>query len=135
MKRSKSMFHVLVVTALFFFPTISSAEETYRLRMFFGLSIPTGGAVSLKQWNDFEKSLLATSFDGFNVVDLVGYYQGSPERSKLVTLIVKGKDINKIDDVQEAKKVAKAYARKLGQESVMIVTVPILAWDFIEAEK
>lgn len=107
-------------------PLSASAEETYRLRMFFGLSLPSGGAVSLEQWQTFQSEQLATTFDGFNVVDSVGFYKGKPERSKIVTLIVKEQEIAK------AKQLAKSYAEKFHQESVMIVKVPVLEWSFVE---
>ncbi len=103
----------------------NSTEDVYRLRLFFGLSLPEGGAVSLEQWQNFQNNEIATAFEGFNVVDSVGYYQGKPERSKIVTLIVKQPDINK------AKSLASRYAKKFGQDSVMMVTVPVLEWEFI----
>ncbi len=33
----------------------STPVEIYSVRMFFGLSIPNGGAVSLNDWDAFEK--------------------------------------------------------------------------------
>lgn len=105
------------------------ADEIYRLRIFFGLSLPGGGAVSLNDWQVFERENLSKAFDGFNVVDSTGYYQGKPERSKIVTVIVDKKGI------QKAKKLAKIYAKQFQQESVMIVKVPVLEWSFIGAEE
>ena len=72
-----------------------------------------------------EKKQIAETFEGFNVVDSIGYYQGEPERSKIVTLIGEKKDILK------AKELAKSYAKQFQQESVMIVVVPVLDWSFI----
>jgi len=106
----------------------SSAEDVFRLRMFFGLSIPGGGAVSLEEWNLFQQEEIIKTFDGFNVVDSVGYYKGKPERSKIVTVIVKQQDIKK------AKELAALYSKKFKQESVMIVKVPVLEWSFIGAD-
>ena len=100
-------------------------DEVFRLRMFFGLSLPEGGAVSLADWQAFQKNKIAKTFEGFNVVDSVGYYKGKPERSKIVTLIVESKDIPK------AKKLASQYAKKFKQDSVMIVKVPVLEWSFV----
>jgi len=106
----------------------SNAEDVFRLRMFFGLSIPRGGAVSLEEWNLFQQEEIIKTFDGFNVVDSVGYYKGKPERSKIVTVIVKQQDIKK------AKELAALYSKKFKQESVMIVKVPVLEWSFIGAD-
>ena len=107
----------------------SYAAETYRLRLFFGLSLPNGGSVSLDDWRSFQINTIAKTFDGFNVVDSIGFYKGKPERSKIVTLIVEAKDIPK------AKQLAALYARQFEQDSVMVVKVPVLEWSFIEAKK
>ena len=128
MRNSKRAIFVLLVTTMLTFSTNSFAGEIYRLRIFFGLSLPNGGAVSLNDWQVFEREKLSKTFEGFNVVDSTGYYKGKPERSKIVTLIVEEKDI------QKAKDLAKLYARKFQQESVMIVKVPVLEWSFIEAK-
>ncbi len=106
-----------------------TSVETYSVRMFFGLSIPNGGAVSLYDWETFEKEQISRTFEGYNIVDSIGYYKGKPEHSKIGTFIVKKKDIPKI------KELARAYAHQFQQESVMIVLVPVLEWSFIEAGK
>ncbi|BFM14765.1 hypothetical protein R50073_09480 [Maricurvus nonylphenolicus] len=93
--------------------------------MFFGLSLPGGGAVSLAEWQSFQQEEIVKVFDGFNVVDSVGYYKGKPERSKIVTVIVESKDIAK------ANALASLYAKRFKQDSVMIVKVPVLEWSFI----
>lgn len=106
-----------------------NADEVFRLRIFFGLSIPGGGAVSLDDWQSFQKDEIAKVFDGFNVVDSIGYYKGKPEYSKIVTIIVGAKEIPK------AKKLAALYAKRFKQDSVMIVKVPVLEWSFIGADE
>jgi hypothetical protein len=111
------------------FPVGGYADEIYRVRLFFGLSVPNGGAVSLSDWQRFEREQIAKTFEGFNVVDSVGFYKGKPERSKIVTLIVDEKEIPKV------KELAKSYANQFQQESVMMVKVPVLEWRFIEADK
>ena len=103
----------------------SNAEEVFRLRMFFGLSMPSGGGVSLDEWNSFQQEEIVKTFDGFNVVDSVGYYKGKPERSKIVTVIVTQ------PEVEKAKKLAALYSKQFKQESVMIVKIPVLEWGFI----
>ncbi|MCG7534857.1 DUF3574 domain-containing protein [Pseudoalteromonas sp. OOF1S-7] len=104
------------------------ADEVYRLRLFFGLSLPDGGGVSLEQWQAFQNGEIVKTFDGFNVVDSVGYYKGKPERSKVVTVIVDEQGVEK------AKALASLYARRFGQESVMLVKVPVAEWRFIGPE-
>ena len=105
------------------------ADEHYRLRMYFGLSLPAGGAVSLVQWQAFQDAEIATIFDGFNVVDSVGYYRGKPERSKLVTVV------GTAEQLKEAKAIAARYASKFQQESVMVITTPVVEWEFIGPEQ
>ena len=107
----------------------SQAEDVFRLRMFFGLSLPNGGAVSLADWDDFQNTTLVEAFEGFNVVDSTGFYKGKPERSKVVTLIVSEQDIAK------AKNVAAAYAKRFKQDSVMVVKVPVEEWSFVGPSK
>lgn len=101
-----------------------AADQNYRLRMYFGLSLPSGNAVSLNDWQAFEQNQIAKVFDGFNVVDSVGYYQGKPERSKIVTIILQEKDIGK------ARSLAQTYAKTFKQESVMMVKVKVEEWSF-----
>lgn len=117
----------LLAALLLAFHSGVQADDVYRLRMFFGLSIPTGGGVSIQQWEQFERDQIATTFDGFNVVDSVGYWKGQPERSKIVTLI--GTEA----ELAPAKDLAQAYAKQFHQDSVMLVRVPVSAWDFISA--
>lgn len=110
------------------FSTLSYAHETenYRVRMYFGLSMPSGGAVSLYDWDKFQNEQIASAFSGFNVVDSVGYYQGKPERSKVVTIVIKKEDMSVV------KEVAKKYATLFSQDSVMVVAVPVDKWLFVK---
>ncbi|MET1255167.1 DUF3574 domain-containing protein [Aliikangiella maris] len=117
-----------IIAVLFSMAPYCVADDVFRLRMFFGLSLPSGGAVSLDEWHTFQQNEIANVFEGFNVVDSVGYYQGKAERSKIVTVIVEQKDI------QKAKKIAALYARRFKQDSVMIVKVPVLEWSFVGAD-
>ena len=95
--------------------------------MFFGLSLPTGGGVSLRQWQQFQNEHIAKVFEGFNVVDSTGYYQGEPERSKVVTIVVCEQEMAKVRDV------AAEYARQFHQDSVMLVQVAVSSWEFVGA--
>jgi len=103
-------------------------SELFRVRLFFGLSIPNGDGVSLNEWNEFQSQEIATAFEGFNIVDSTGFYKGKPERSKILTLIVKESEIEKV------KSLARLYAQRFKQDSVMFVKVPVSEWDFIGAE-
>ena len=102
-------------------------DNVYRVRLFFGLSLPNGGAVSLYDWETFQNEKIAQAFEGYNIVDSTGFYKGKPERSKIATFIVEQKDVLKL------KELAKSYAQQFQQESVMMVVVPVVEWSFIEA--
>lgn len=128
MNKYKLLF-VFLITIIITLPANGYAEELYKVRLFFGLSIPNGGAVSLVDWQTFEKKQIAKTFDGFNIVDSTGFYKGKPERSKILTIIGNQKDIT------EAKVLAAFYAKQFKQDSVMVVVVPVSEWDFIKAGK
>lgn len=117
----------LLVLLLFFSANVLAAD-IFRLRMYFGLSLPTGNSVSLEQWQNFERDKIAKTFDGFNVVDSIGYYKGKPERSKIVTIILQENDLSK------AETLAKDYAKTFKQDSVMMVKVKVDQWSFISPD-
>jgi len=125
---NKKLFQSILLIVIMLFSGSCLADEVYRLRIYFGLSLPGGGAVSLNQWQQFEKVEIPKVFDGFNVVDSTGYYKGAAERSKIVTVIVNAEGVKKARDL------SKLYAKRFKQESVMIVKVPVLEWSFIEGE-
>lgn len=118
---------MLAAFAVFIFTAsaVGADKRVYRVRMFFGLALPHGGSVSLEQWREFELREIAKVFKGFNVVDSTGYYKGKPERSKIVTVIVTE------EGVRKAEKLAKVYAGRFRQESVMMVKIPVEEWRFI----
>jgi hypothetical protein len=128
MKNTKMLLMLLCLACT---PLISTAEDTtnYRVRLFFGLSLPSGGGVSLKQWEAFQSDVLAKTFDGFNVVDSTGFYKGEPERSKIVTILTNQKGM------KDVKKVARQYATQFNQDSVMMVKIKVDSWQFIEKIK
>lgn len=103
------------------------AQEVFKVQLFFGLSIPGGGAVSLVEWEDFRDKQIATAFEGFNVMDTVGFYKGAPERSKVLTILLAE------DEMHKAVELAASFAARFHQESVMMVKLPVLSWQFIKA--
>lgn len=124
---SKSLLILLGFMLISFGAVADTLEQNYRVRLYFGLSLPDGGGVSLKQWRAFQQNVLVTNFEGFNVVDSTGYYKGEPERSKIVTILTNESGMKAI------KKVASQYATKFQQESVMMVKIKVDEWVFIKA--
>ncbi len=125
----KSLLYPILIT-LFIASGCATAKtsELYRIRLYFGLSMPNGGGVSLKEWQAFEQQEIAKTFDGFNVVDSLGYYKGEPERSKILTLILKP------DEMPKVKQLAASYAKQFHQDSVMMVKVTADDWQFISGD-
>ncbi|GLS27862.1 DUF3574 domain-containing protein [Marinibactrum halimedae] len=106
---------VWVLCCSIFTPLSCYAKDIWSVKLYFGLSIPKGNGVSLKQWESFQSDVIAKNFKGFNVVDSLGFYEGEKERSKVVTMLVMS-----VSDIEKAKKVAANYATVFGQESVMM---------------
>ncbi len=129
MKIYRGVITSLIVIILILPMSAAYAAEIVSVKLYFGLSLPTGNAVSLHDWQKFEKNKIATTFDGFNIVSSTGYYKGKQEQSKVVTIIMEKNDIPK------AKKLAKVFAKQFHQESVMIVVLPVTEWDFIGVDE
>lgn len=106
----------------------ANAKEVFKVQLFFGLSIPGGGAVSLKEWEKFRDGQIVKAFEGFDVMDTVGFYKGEPERSKVLTILVSGDEMHKVVEL------AKSFATQFHQESVMMVTLPVVSWQFIKGD-
>ncbi|MCG8529709.1 MAG: DUF3574 domain-containing protein [Desulfovibrionales bacterium] len=116
---------IFALTLLLVLPLNGFSQEVYSLKLFFGMSRPEGGGISMRQWQNFEQNTLAKTFEGFTVSDAIGYYKGLPERSKVVTLIIQEKEMEKV------RLLARKFARSFNQESVMVVTQGVKSWEFI----
>ncbi len=51
-------------------------DDIFRVRLFFGLSVPNGGAVSLFDWEEFERKQIWKYIEEYNIVDSTGFYKG-----------------------------------------------------------
>lgn len=120
----------LKITLFSFFLTTSfqSLANDYSFQLYFGLSKPNGGAVSLKEWNDFQSNIIGKYFDGFNVTDSIGFYKGESEISKIVTIVSDISDKNKVYEL------AKEYDRMFQQESVLLFQKEIDDFVFISED-
>lgn len=128
MLRSNPFLQLVCILFLTLIPQGAALAEIYQIQLFFGLSLPEGGSVSLQEWQTFEREELANTFEGFNVIDSVGYYQGVPERSKVVTLIIEDEQFPYVESL------AKRYAEVFEQDSVMLVRTVVDEWLFITAD-
>ncbi|UTW58383.1 DUF3574 domain-containing protein [Kordiimonas sp. SCSIO 12603] len=112
---------ILLVLMLLSAVSSSAFSKDFEYKIYFGLSKPDGGAVSLAEWQAYEAEF-AKAFIGFNVAETVGYYKGAKERSRLITLIM--------DDCREAKldETLKRYVVRFDQESVLVVKTKLESW-------
>ena len=125
MFRSRAFLQFLFALFLVLIPNGAAWAEIYEIKLFFGLSMPDGGSVSLKEWETFEEEELASTFTGFSVIDATGYYLGAPERSKVVILLVEDERLPDIEAV------AKSYAERFEQNSVLMAKTLVDEWEFI----
>ena len=129
MPKFNSIVHFFLVLFLLLIPQgLARAEQIYQVRLFFGLSLPEGGGVSLQEWEEFEEEELSEAFEGFTVVDATGYYEGDPERSKVVLLIVEEEELPAVEEL------ARSYAERFNQDSVMVVKTEVEEWLFVEPD-
>lgn len=114
---------LLVLAALFI--ASSAAAETVNVQLFFSLSKPQGGAISLHDWEQFERGTLSSTFNSFTVVNATGFHQRQIEHNKLVMIVIDDADMPKVEWV------AQIYAQHFGQNSVMMLKTPVIGRQFI----
>ncbi|WP_113906399.1 DUF3574 domain-containing protein [Aliidiomarina celeris] len=126
------MVWIRIIALMCFFTVAGIATATehgaVKVQMYFGLNMPQG-EVSVAEWMNFEKTEVATRFNGFNVVDSVGYYQGQAEKSKIITLIIPENELPKV------KELATVYTNLFEQDSVMVLVSSVEQWLFIPASQ
>jgi len=106
-----------------FFSSLVYSEEVYETRLFFGRDIKTSSDyeetyVTDDMWNEFMDEIVAKSFDGFTVMDAVGYWQGARENSKII-LFIYPNDEEAESNLEKINLIARNYAIKFHQEAVM----------------
>ncbi|GAK82604.1 hypothetical protein JCM19238_147 [Vibrio ponticus] len=109
-------------------PALLASEFDYRAELFFGLSIPSGGHVTNQQWQDFVDQQIVPKFQGFNILNSMGYWQGKQENAKIVTILLTERQI------PLAREIAQIYAKQFEQDSVMLVLSSVTKTEFIQAK-
>lgn len=109
---------------------VESRQKTqiFHAQLFFGMSIPSGHAISLSEWNNFIDNHITPRFDGFNIADSMGFWQGQPERAKIVTIVLSEQQITEVEAI------ASDYATLFHQDSVMLILRPVAKWEFVPGE-
>lgn len=105
-------------------------DEMVETRLFFGMSKPTGGAVSAREWDQFVRAEITPRFpEGFSVADGAGFWRDGAtqkaisEQSKVVTRVHAATD----DADRDIAAIIAGYKTRFEQESVLRVDRPVCA--------
>lgn len=104
--------------------TVATSAKNYEYKIYFGLS-KQDGAVSLAEWEAFEADF-AEGFAGFTVNSATGYYLGSKERTRVITIYM--------DDCREPQLegLVRKYVQRFGQDSVLVAKNELASWKLVK---
>lgn len=113
---------VSVIAALL---SVAATAEDYEYKVFFGLSKPGGGTVTVLEWRAYEADF-ARQFPGFNVAETAGFYLSEKESSRIITLYM--------DECRESqlRAAVRTYVTQFGQDSVLVAKTPVTRWELVE---
>ena len=92
-----------------------------KTELYFGRNIGENGRVADGQWQDFIERVIAGQFEGFTILDGVGYWQGESEPCKIVVILRNDNDNDSIEYIR------KVYCANYDQESVLRVDTKVKA--------
>ena len=104
------------------------AEKFYRSELYFGRSIPGGGAVSEQDWNSFLAEIVTPRFpEGFTSLKAIGQYREKSgkiitEPSEVLIFFYSGRTKN--ESRAKIEEIRAAYVKMFKQESVLRVDLP-----------
>ena len=72
---------------------------------------------------EFINEVVTPRFDGFTMIDSIGYWQGKQEQSFIIRIIAEetGDVYIKLSDIRQE------YKKQFNQESVMLITTDVIA--------
>lgn len=103
--------------------SIGSVQTWYRTELYFGRSIPGGGAVSDTEWDTFLAEVVTPRFpDGFTVLKASGHYREQSgkiitEPSEVIVFLYPGN--RRMSSRRKIEEIRRHYARQFKQESVL----------------
>ena len=126
MNATKSLFIATTVLCLTGFLVTASpalAGKGVETRLFFGASIAVEKqpcqdkflSVTDEAWNWFVAKSIAKEYEGFTVVEAIGHWKGVQEKSRVVVLVGKKADEEKID------RIVQFYLKTFCQDEVLRV--------------
>jgi hypothetical protein len=109
-------------------PSCRLGEAMVETQLYFGMSKPSGGLVSEREWQAFVAAEVAPRFpEGFSVIDGAGFWRDAKtqktisEKSKVVVRMHGGEADGAIGSI------VTAYKTKFQQDAVMRVDRPVCA--------
>lgn len=96
------------------FSMVSLTPLDIEYRLFLGRLTRDARVVSHFDFAQFVDAEIIPRFDGFTVYDAQGFWKGQSERTTVVEILASPLDATKVRDI------AKAYAARFDQESVLI---------------
>jgi len=108
--------------------SINYADKYYRTELYFGRSIPGGGAVTEDEWERFLAEVVTPRFpDGFTILNATGQYRektGIIDKEKTEVLLffypVNKRSISR----RKINEIRRAYVTRFRQESVLRLDYP-----------
>ena len=88
-----------------------------------GMNIPNAGTVTNQMWIQFLNDEVLTSLEYATITDAIGIYQGTIEKSKVISVTTEDPAVMKA-----LSKVGDAYKKAFNQDAIMytVTNVPIL---------
>ena len=88
-----------------------------------GMNIPNAGTVTNQMWIQFLNDEVLTSLEYATITDAIGIYQGTLEKSKVISVTTEDPAVMKA-----LSKVGDAYKKAFNQDAIMytVTNVPIL---------
>ena len=103
--------------------TVVATEKYIRTELYFGRNKPTGGTVSVEEWQRFVDEFVTARFpDGLTILEANGQWRGrdgiiAREESTVIVLLYSRKD-RKAADIK-IEEIRAEYKRRFDQESVL----------------
>jgi hypothetical protein len=94
-----------------------------QFQLFLGRNIPDAGKVTNEMMANFIQNEVATRFEGFTMIEGVGFWKGEAEQVTILTILT--------DDHENVSEIAAAFKTQFRQESVLIAETPVPVLQFV----
>lgn len=94
-----------------------------QFQLFLGRNIPNAGAITKGMMSDFIRQEVSPRFDGFTMIEGVGFWRGEQESVTILTFIT--------DEAHKVAEVADAFKVAFRQESVLMTEMALPVCQFV----